>query len=156
MCFAVRWIAMSLAIFISLLTSPYHQPSPKLVMLLVSTEPTPMEEHGCLKVGGNVLSSLIVPGTKPLHMLFLMPVIPFQLSPPQPLYHTYLSSCLIQNPHHGQGLLPSLSFCTPDPNTLPLELETNLTVRGVTSVFHSLAHSHLTKHLLQGTYRTRY
>ena len=79
MCFAVRWIAMSLAIFISLLTSPYHQPSPKLVMLLVSTEPTPMEEHGCLKVGGNVLSSLIVPGTKPLHMLCLVPGMPLLL-----------------------------------------------------------------------------
>ena len=100
--------------------------------------------------------SVFLPASKPLHVLFLMPVMPFQLSPPQPLCHIYLSSCLIQNHHHGQGLLPSLSFCTPEPKTLPLELETNLTVRGVTSVFHSLAHAYLTKHLLQGTYWTRY
>ena len=51
----------------------------KLVMFLVSTEPTPMEEHACLKVGGNVHSSLIVPGTKPLHMLCLVPGMPLLL-----------------------------------------------------------------------------
>ena len=51
----------------------------KLVMLLVSTEPSPMEEHGCLKVGGNVLSSLILLGTKPFHMLCLVPGMPLLL-----------------------------------------------------------------------------
>ena len=38
-----------------------------------------MEEHGYLKVGGNVLSSLIVLGTKPLHVLCLVPGMPLLL-----------------------------------------------------------------------------
>lgn len=142
---------------------------PQLVIFTAFPEPgdplTPGESLGCLVWVYKFQSpshspthyplSVFLPASKPLHMLFLMPVMPFQLSPPQVLCHIYSSSCLTQNHHHDQGLLPSLSFCTPDPHILPLALETNLTAQGVTSMFHSLAHSHLTKHLLQGTYWTR-